>query len=170
MTRNQQIILAGVLIVILMATVKNPVREAILSKLSRGYRNKNPGNLRDFDIPWQGLIGNESGPGSFCVFDSIENGARAAAKDVKGDIAGRPGRPGRPPLGTISKLIAAYAPGADNNNVAAYVAAVAGAVGIGPDAPLSWSLHKRPLMLAIFKHENGYLLDLEKLEAGIDLA
>jgi hypothetical protein len=66
-------------------------------------------------------------------------------------------------------LIYVYAPPSENNTEA-YINAVASKVGISPDAKLNWEAHKIPLMLAIFKHENGYLLDLEKLEKGINLA
>lgn len=50
-------------------------------KLSRGYRNKNPGNVEyNPSVTWQGQLGREEGGGGrFCRFNTHENGIRAMA-------------------------------------------------------------------------------------------
>lgn len=49
------------------------------SAAPRGYRNKNPGNIRK-QAKWQGIIGSD---GSFAVFDSFESGVAAVAKQLR---------------------------------------------------------------------------------------
>lgn len=160
MKREKLLLILLACSIVLFVQVDNPLKGYVMSKLTRGYRNKNAGNLRDFGIKWQGLIGSDSD--GFCIFDTVENGARAASKDVKGDIE-------RKGQNTVRKLIESYAPPSENNTEA-YISVVSKALGISDSSPLNWSLHKIPLMLAIFKHENGYILDAEKLEKGIMLA
>jgi len=46
----------------------------------RGIRNNNPTNLEDAGIAWQGMIGTD---GPYCVFDTMENGIRAAAINLR---------------------------------------------------------------------------------------
>ena len=133
-----------------------------MSKLTIGYRQNNPGNLRHYPVNnWQGLV-LPLQTGAFARFDTLENGARAASKDVKGDIERRG-------QNTVRRLLEAYAPKIENNTEA-YIKTVAGALGISDQAPLSWPLHGERLMMAIFKHENGYIIEPEKLKRGIALA
>ena len=49
----------------------------------RGIRNNNPGNLKDFGIPWDGLVGRDAD--GFCVFATPFHGIRAAARDAHTD-------------------------------------------------------------------------------------
>ena len=46
----------------------------------RGIRNNNPTNLEDAGIAWQGLIGTD---GPYCKFDTMANGIRAAAINLR---------------------------------------------------------------------------------------
>jgi len=46
----------------------------------RGIRNNNPTNLENAGIQWQGLVGTD---GPYCVFDTMENGIRAAAINLR---------------------------------------------------------------------------------------
>lgn len=46
----------------------------------RGIRNNNPTNLEDAGIKWQGMVGTD---GPYCVFDTMENGIRAAALNLR---------------------------------------------------------------------------------------
>ena len=66
---------------------------------SRSWRNNNPGNIRDFNIPWEGLIGTDSD--QFCIFNSYEKGKRALKRDLR--TKGRRGL-------TLSQAIYIYAP------------------------------------------------------------
>lgn len=95
-----------------------------LSNDPRWKRNRNLGNIRDFNISWKGRIGTDVGPGGpFVIFDSYENGLRAMMIDIRGDIADG--------QNTITKLISEYAP-ASENNTALYIQQISQWSGIGP--------------------------------------
>lgn len=121
------------------------------AKSSRGYRNRNPGNI-DWspNNPWQGQVGKEDGPnGRFAVFESHEYGIRALATLL---IRYQD----RHRLTTIAGIINRWAPG-NENNTAAYIAGVARATGFAADRQLNLHTHAhlRPLVLAIIAHELG---------------
>lgn len=130
--------------------------------LPRGLRNNNPGNITIGDA-WQGMIGDD---GKFVIFADQVWGLRALATDLTNKI--------REGLNTITKIINAYAPASDNNNVPAYILAVSQDTGISPDELLSLdtvTLHD--LVRAITTHENGeqyaaYIADSD-IDAGIQL-
>jgi hypothetical protein len=124
-------------------------------RLSRGYRNKNPGNI-DYNErnKWQGQIGIEPAPSAtsrarFAVFESHEYGIRALAMLLI-TYQDRHG------LNTVRKIINRWAP-SNENNTSAYVSGVAGAMNVGPDEAID--LHKyevlKPLTKAIITHELG---------------
>lgn len=115
-------------------------------RLPRGIRNKNPGNLRDTGIKWKGLTGADSN--GYAIFDTIDNGLRAMAIDVIGDIAKR----GK---NKLEPLFMEYAPSADNNDPAAYARAVAAYTGISLDSPINYRRDGAKLLKAIVEHENG---------------
>jgi len=120
-------------------------------KTSRGYRNRNPGNI-DWSPanPWQGQVGKEDGPnGRFAVFESHEFGIRALASLLI-RYQDRHG------LNTIAAILHRWAPGSENNT-GAYIAAVARATGFAPDQRLDLHTHAhlRPLVEAIIAHELG---------------
>lgn len=124
-------------------------------KQSRGYRNRNPGNI-DF-VPanrWQGQLGKEEPPAGggrarFARFDSHENGIRALAALLT-TYQDRHG------LRTVRGIVNRWAPPVENVT-SAYVLAVARATRRGPDDALD--LHSyadlRPLVEAIITHELG---------------
>lgn len=118
-------------------------------KQSRGYRNKNPGNI-DF-VPankWQGQVGKEPG-GRFAVFSSHEFGIRALASLLT-TYQDRYG------LRTPKQIINKWAPPVENQTNA-YAAAVAKDMGIGVDTQIDVHLFRdlQPLVKAIIKHELG---------------
>lgn len=91
--------------------------------LPRGIRNNNPGNLRPLrkDV-WQGEVTPDTGEmGSYSVFVAPEWGIRAMIRDVRNKR--------RRGLDTIFKILSAYAPAEDNNNVEAYSHGVCARVG-----------------------------------------
>ena len=71
---------------------------------------------------------------------------RDSYKDVYGDIY-------RKGQNTVHKLITSYAP-ASENNTAAYVSAVAAAIGKHADAPIVGA-DIVPILKAIIRHENA---------------
>jgi hypothetical protein len=121
-------------------------------KVSRGYRNCNPGNI-DFNSAnkWQGQLGIEQGVPKprFARFASHEFGIRALTAllvNYQDKYA----------CDTVRKVINRWAPPVENDT-GAYVNAVAKAVGVGPDEHIN--LHRFPVMLplvtAIITHELG---------------
>lgn len=114
---------------------------------SRGIRNNNPGNIRHGDA-WQGLAEKQT-DSSFCMFRSAEYGIRALAK-VLLNYECKYG------LNTVRKIIGRYAP-VEENDTAAYVASVAGQLGVGADEAIEVADKTTLLVLvkAIIRHENG---------------
>jgi hypothetical protein len=122
------------------------------SKL-RGLRNNNPFNIMfDPKIKWVGQVGKEvTAPFRLIIFDSVENGIRAVAKDVAGDYL----KDGKH---TIKALISEYAPPSDGNNTSAYIEYVSRVTGIPANEPFEMSddiLTK--ILLAIGTQESGSL-------------
>lgn len=125
----------------------------------RGIRNHNPGNLRPLSggDTWDGQVGlDTAGGGPFVVFGFYDGkpgefwGIRALAKTLY-NYQTRYG------LTTPRAIIERYAP-ASENDTDAYAAAVASALGVGPDQPIDVvnnpGQHSR-LTQAIIRHENG---------------
>lgn len=117
------------------------------SRSPRGERNNNPGNLVRGSSPWDGEV-----PGSdarFATFATPEHGIRALGKNLLA-YQDRHG------LNTVSDIIARWAP-ASENDTRAYIASVAGAAGVGPDAKID--LHDPKTLASITKaiisFENG---------------
>ena len=116
--------------------------------MSRGYRNRNPGNIRTLPASraWRGQIGDDGGYG---VYDTAENGTRALGRQLrKYESQG---------IDTVRAIIARWAPAADNNNEATYVAHVCRELGVTADQRLNVSAMLPALARAIAKHENGYV-------------
>lgn len=117
------------------------------TSLPRGIRNNNPGNIRKSADAWQGLAPQQT-DSAFFQFTSPLYGIRALAKVLKNyrDLYG---------LYTVRGIVNRWAPPKENNT-SAYVNAVANAMGVSPDAPLTWDRGAlRELVAAIIHHENG---------------
>lgn len=121
-------------------------------KQSRGYRNKNPGNI-DFVLAnkWQGQLGIEVGVPKprFARFATHEFGIRALTALLTTYYD-------RYACDTVREVINRWAP-PQENDTGAYVSAVARKVGVGPDDRIN--LHQypvmRPMVEAIIAHELG---------------
>lgn len=135
----------------------------------RGIRNNNPGNLRDFNIGWQGKLGADAA--GYLIFDVHPNygraywGVRAMVKDLLDDHV-------RDGLRTVRSIITEYAPESDNNPTAAYVAFVSSALGVKPDDTLDL-LHDRAqlgrMVRAMIRVENGVQpYSDDELDPGIE--
>jgi hypothetical protein len=120
---------------------------------SRGYRNKNPGNI-DWAAAnkWQGQIGKEStgNPPRFAVFQTHEHGIRALAVLLTT-------YQDRHNCRTIRQFIQRWAP-SNENNTDAYVFQVARAMKV-ESGDYILDIHEyedlRPLVEAIITHELG---------------
>lgn len=108
-----------------------------------GVRNNNPLNIRYTGAGWVGEVGENAG---FSVFDSAENGIRAAAKLMRNYRA-------MYGINTISGLIARWAP-AIENDTESYINSVSEKTRISSDAVLSDDDY-RAVLTAMIYHENG---------------
>jgi hypothetical protein len=109
-----------------------------------GFRNNNPGNLRDSGSSWQGMTGTNGG---FLTFSNMDYGIRALATDLYNKI-------GRG-LTTVSDIISAYAPSSENDTQA-YIDAVTQSTGYGAYDQLGQDADTlMALVRAIIIHENG---------------
>lgn len=89
-------------------------------------KRNNPGNIRHSAVYWQGEV---TPPGdTFCSFSTLEFGSRAMLKLLKRYIAVKQ-------LNTVRKIIAVWAPPAENNT-AAYTDYVARTLDVHPDDTL----------------------------------
>ncbi len=139
----------------------------------RGLRNNNPGNI-DYHAsnPWNGLDVAKPSDGRFCRFISPEYGIRAMARVLR-NYTKRDGLPGvgGPGIDTVREIINRWAPPSENVT-SAYVAQVAKALGVMPDAPINIADRAVMLLLveSIIRHENGLQpYSAELLLTGIDM-
>jgi len=141
------------------------------SKSSRGFRNRNPGNI-DY-VPannWQGQIGLgdawlPQGQRRFAAFSSHEYGIRALAALLT-TYQDRHG------LRTVRGIINRWAPPGENVT-SAYVQHVAHLTGRSPDAQLDLHTYAdlRPLVAAIITHElGGNPYDDATIDRGMEMA
>jgi hypothetical protein len=116
--------------------------------LPLGIRSNNPGNLRhSSQFTWIGEVGvNEKG---FCIFDTMENGIRALAKNLLSYFH-------KHGLDTVAGIIERWAPPGENDT-GAYITSVAGSLGVAPDRVLDLEdvSTLASLVAAISRHENG---------------
>jgi len=127
-------------------------RKAGDATLPLGLRNRNPLNMRDYNINWQGKIGVNRG---FVVFDTYENGIRAAGNDLKNKwLRG---------IKTIRQIVSAWAPAEGvnqdgqhySNNTESYIRSVSQQAGIGENTELLSLSEYISVVMAMIKHENG---------------
>jgi hypothetical protein len=114
---------------------------------ARNWRNNNPGNI-EFG-PFAEANGAIGSDGRFAVFPTYEAG-RSAKEALLFSSDGYAGK-------TIAGAIERYAPRSDNNNTDAYIATVAGALGVDPNTPLA---ELNPAQ------RNAMLTAMERVEGG----
>lgn len=122
---------------------------------TRGFRNNNPGNIRQTDIFWKGESTDDFDP-EFEEFTSMEKGIRAI-----GVLLSTYQR--KYNLNSIREIISRYAPprgktGEIENDTDAYIRSVSDYMSTDPGTPLVLTnvQTKALLVAAIIKHENGY--------------
>lgn len=119
-----------------------------IPRTTRGLRNRNPGNLRDTGIKWDGMTGAD--PAGFAVFCDDEHGIRALVKDLRKDYHLDRQR-------TVAALISEFAP-ANENHTKGYVSFVARYLGVDPDVEIPWDQTTVTQMVrAIITMENGVM-------------
>jgi len=110
-------------------------------------KNNNPGNIRAVRrIKWKGQIGSNRG---FCVFDSLEHGYKAMAKNLT-TYDQKYGRD------TIKEIIESWAPRCENNTHG-YISEVSIQTGYAPNQELDLKDKKiaTNLMVAMTRQEHG---------------
>lgn len=129
------------------------------SKLSRGLRNCNPGNIRRSKTKYQGEK-TDSTDSAFKQFESLEWGYRAIFMLLHTYRVRGYGD-------TIAKMISRYAPPCENNTEA-YISRLCRATGIDRDAPLDTlnSEQMIPIVCAISAVENGVEADWQCVARG----
>jgi hypothetical protein len=108
-------------------------KPSLLSKGSdttRGLKNQNVFNIRDFDQNFSGETGVDED--NFLQFESVELGVRAADRTLK--TYGKKHK-----INTVTGVIERFAPISDNNDTASYIAAVAKQSGFKPEEKIDLS-------------------------------
>lgn len=128
----------------------------------RGIRLNNPGNIRHGDN-WRGMAPDQPDE-SFVYFTDPRFGIRAMVRILRSYA--------RRGLVTVSDIIQTWAPPIENNT-AAYVASVAGRMGVSPSTPVDLDNPDQVISLleAIVLHENGQQpYNRATFEQGYELA
>ena len=115
-----------------------------MTRLPRGIRNNNPGNIRDTGDAWLGRAGSD---GEFVRFEDPIYGIRAMARVLK-NYHDRYG------LDTVEEIISRWAPPMENDTQA-YIDRVSRMLNVAPDEPLDVPAVLPDLVAAIIMHENG---------------
>lgn len=124
-----------------------------------GIANNNPGNLRPSVQKWQGQTGVRN---NLVVFDTMQNGVRALAKDVLNTV--------KAGYDTPKKFFAHYAP-RNENPTDNYTNFVAERLGIKVDDKIIMPnmLHDMVQYIIIFENGKEYgLVSQADIQAGID--
>jgi len=140
---------------------RNAVLRVRGKSLPRGLRNNNPGNL---NYAGQAGAEKEGGPGGrFAVFGSMQEGIAALIRQLA--LYASRG------IDTISAIVKKYAPAADGNDVAAYIASLVKATGKGANEALDLTNLQTliPLVQGIVRHEGNGNLSTEQVLGGIRL-
>jgi hypothetical protein len=148
------LILGGVLI-ILTFTAK-PIKKA----MTRGYQNKNPGNIRLTPDMWKGEV--KGTDKAFKTFKSMPWGYRAIFIILRTYI-----NTGKD---TIEKIISTYAPSSENNTLS-YISSVVYTSGIPKTQKLSFDRpdELKKIVAGISLVENGISASTDEINKGYEL-
>ena len=135
-----------------------------VSKLPRGIRNNNPGNI-EFNPTndWKGQIGVEVIGGRFAAFNEMKYGVRALAVLLINYYQ-------RYGLRTVRDIIDRWAP-PHENDTESYIKSVSKKISVGADDYFVLDREKLlQLTAAIIRHENGRDIADYDLYAGVEMA
>lgn len=133
-----------------------PIKKA----LSRGYRNRNPGNIRKTEKMWIGEVAGSDK--EFKTFKSMSYGYRAVFALLREYI--------NKGYDTIEKIINRYAPPIENETTT-YVQTVSAQTKIPKDKPLTFADREKMYSIvgAISYVENGVIASILDVDAGYKL-
>ena len=131
---------------------RRPTRRDNRNRPARGERNNNPLNIRWLppERAWRGQELEPDAPGGFGVYETPEDGIRAAILQIRRHIdRGHD---------TVEKLVRVWAP-ASENDTGRYVETVASALALSPGDNVDPEDGETLLDLAraMAEHENGYI-------------
>lgn len=129
----------------------------------RGLRYNNPLNIKQFHLNWVGEKGDD---GTFVIFDTLENGYRAAARNLRSYRARG--------ITTIREIITKWAP-KNENHTESYIAYVTSYIsdmtGLNISAERNLDVKRIPYLLAAMtKFENGASVvpSMASIHSGIE--
>ena len=130
---------------------QNPMKaksKTMAKKIPRGIRNNNPLNIRRSRLKWNHEIFREPMDKSFCQFDEMKYGWRAAFCLLRRYITVYGAN-------TIEKIIRRWAPSTENNTQA-YIEMVSKLANKAPDAPIDFlTIEILQVAAAMCRVENG---------------
>ena len=134
----------------------------MVSRVSRGLRNNNPGNIRRSAVRYKGEV-HPSRDASFKEFSTMAYGYRAMFVLLNSYQR-------RHKLSTIREMLMRYAPPAENMTDA-YIGFVAERTGIDADAPLDTRSERDmvPIVAAMSEIENGVAASFNEVAEGWQL-
>jgi len=155
MKKDWYVIIVLLVLIGLLIGFKKPIQKL----MTRGYINKNPGNIRQNNEVWKGEV-IPSGDPDFKEFKTMPYGYRAIFVLLRTYII-------RLGLDTIRKIISVYAPPSENIT-ASYIRSVSDRTGLDPDEILDVNdaVTMKNIVAAISYHENGITPDLRDVDAG----
>ncbi|MBQ4503231.1 MAG: structural protein P5 [Alistipes sp.] len=129
------------------------------SRLSRGLRNLNPGNIRRSSVRYKGEK-SHSTDSAFKQFESLEAGYRAMFVLLHTYFVRGYGN-------TIEQFISRYAPPVENDTEA-YIARVCRTSGVGRSEALDTLSAEQmiPVVCAMSEVENGVVADIDAVKGG----
>ena len=156
MKRNYVIIIALSIFIIVILIFRKSIRKA----MTRGYRNRNPGNIRKTEKLWEGEV--KGTDEDFKTFRSMAYGYRALFALLREYIS--------KDYNTIEKIINRYAPSSENATEA-YIATVSRRAGIAPEDVLNFvNINKiKDIVAAISYVENGIPPNIVEIDNGYKL-
>jgi hypothetical protein len=149
-------IIGAILLLLLFKVFKNPIKKT-MAKISRGLRNKNPGNIIKTKSLWEGEINGSDE--RFKTFKTMAYGYRAMYLLLESYL-----KKGR---NTIEKIISVYAPSSENDTKS-YINNVSKLTGFQTDEALT-SNDLTKLIFAISKIENGINPIAQEINEGKNL-
>jgi len=124
--------------------------------MSRGYTNKNPGNIRKTNDYWLGEVSG-SDP-DFKTFSSMEWGYRAMFVLLKSYLSDG--------YNTINLIINRWAPSSENNTTA-YINHVVQLTGFNANQVLTYEEQTmKKMVAALSQHENGITPNWTEIDGG----
>lgn len=168
MKREYIYILALLAFIILLISFRKPIKKE-MEKLTRGYRNNNPGNIektfkdkeKTIQTLWKGEVKNGNDK-RFKTFSSMEFGYRAIFVLLREYINKN--------YDTIEKIISRYAPPVENITEA-YIQTIENITGIGKKEKINFGDSEliKKFVAGISLHENGIQPDITQIDEGYNL-